>query len=535
MARFPTPILDDPKQINTGNQTQQTPNLPAVTNASIGKAVGQAGAVLFDISEKAKRANDVTKLTEASLGMQKAQMDFATFQQKNPNEKDWLPEWQRLTSDMEKQIGQMELTPDARATMTARFGDWSSRGTINVQAQSYQQTGKRMDATVEQAKMLAIETGDLSILQRAQDDRRAAGYGLEEVDQVEYMQVAEAAKGKQVGNLRDQIPELIRMGNQGDLNAWMQLKGVNDQLRDLGALDPANYELAQKQAERGELEGVINARINGANGLPVDLTRARKITDDSDLPSGVKSELYTNIDRAKKRYANQDLMNFMDRAARGEVVDGDDFYSQYFSDSENAAARAEINSALPVSPEAEATMYLGSMAMIDNLNPELLKEENPQEVIQFAKLALAIKKSPPHLRNQLSNALEAKMSGKEEKTAAADGARLGREMLKEIVDAEEQSFFTGAGADKKLDPKKQAEWMKFQQKVFNMEKDIEKRVKGVEDLKKVNEIVSDVLNDDYVKAKKKVYSPPVNSGFNRPEGRVEGIDPIPFNFGLPTR
>ena len=75
------PILTSPAQINTGNQTLQTPQLPAVTNASIGKALGTAANVVFDISEKAKRANDVTKLTEASLAMNKAQADFATWQQ----------------------------------------------------------------------------------------------------------------------------------------------------------------------------------------------------------------------------------------------------------------------------------------------------------------------------------------------------------------------------------------------------------------------------------------------------------------------
>ena len=100
MARIP--ILQDPQQINTGNQTIQTPNLPAVTNASIGKAMGDVSNVISDISEKARRANDVTKLTEASLAMNKAQADFATWQQspEGQNEKDWLPKWESLQNDI---------------------------------------------------------------------------------------------------------------------------------------------------------------------------------------------------------------------------------------------------------------------------------------------------------------------------------------------------------------------------------------------------------------------------------------------------
>lgn len=149
MARIP--ILNSPAQLNTGNQTVRTPNLPAVTNASIGKAVGDVSNVMMDISEKAKRVQDVTKLTEASLAMNQAQVDFATFQQENPDESKWLPKWQELQDSIKSRFDQEELTPDARLQLSDRFSSWGTRGTIMVQANAFKQTGQRMEQSIENA------------------------------------------------------------------------------------------------------------------------------------------------------------------------------------------------------------------------------------------------------------------------------------------------------------------------------------------------------------------------------------------------
>lgn len=533
MARIP--ILQDPAQLNTGNQTLQTPNLPAVTNASIGKAIGDVANVAFDISEKAKRANDVTKLTEASLAMNKAQMDFATFQQEQPDESKWLPKWQELQSSLQSQFDAAELTPDARLQLSERLSSWGTRGTIMVQANAFKKAGQRMDATVELAKGEAIKSGNLSVFTDAQKARAAAGFSQgQEFDELEYVQVQDASKAKRISELRDQVPELIRLGNQGDREAWVKLKGVYDQQKELGGLDQENYEIAQKQADRGEIESLITARINGTDGLPVDLTRAKKLIDGSDLTPQTKAELENDIYKAKQRYANQDILNFMNNVVTGAANDGDDFTSQYMEPAELAEARAKINEAIPVSPESEARMYLDTMVMIDELNPNLVKEQNPAEVVEFAKAALSVKKAPPHLRNRLADALQAKLAGKDEKSAAADGAKLGREMLQTIIKSKEAEFFQGEGADRKLNPAKAAEWMKFQQKAFNLEQEIDRRVKGVEDTKKINEIVSSILSADYVKAKKDAFYTPSGSGFEKEQPATNQHGYGTFRMDMPA-
>ena len=251
MARIP--ILQDPQQINTGNQTLQTPNLPAVTNASIGKAMGDVSNVISDISEKARRANDVTKLTEASLAMNQSQVDFATFQQENPDESKWLPKWQELQNGIKSRFDQEALSPDARLQLADRFSSWGTRGTINVQAQAFKQAGQRMDATGELVKREAIRTGNLEPVRQFQKNRAVAGLSRgPEFDAVEYAQVEDASKAKRLQDLRAEESELMRLGNQGDMNAWQDLKSNYDQQRDLGGFVGKNYERAQKQAERGE-------------------------------------------------------------------------------------------------------------------------------------------------------------------------------------------------------------------------------------------------------------------------------------------
>ena len=530
MARIP--ILQDPQQLNTGNQTVKTPNLPAVTNAAVGQALGNVAQVAMDISEKAKRANDVTKLTEASLAMNQAQVDFATWQQspEGQDEKQWLPKWQEMQNSIKSRFDQEELTPDARLQLADRFSSWGTRGTIMVQANAFKQTGQRMEDAGKLARIQSIEMKDPMPYKQHLDTMERAGFITPEAKALEYRAVEDVVKSSQLQSLRSQESELMRLGNQGDSQSWIKLKENYDQQKALGGLDEANYDLAQKQAEMGELQALVQSRIYGSNGVPVDLERAKTIIQKSDLTPQVKADLELEVSRARTRYANQDIIAFADRMAKGEAIDGNDFMSPYMGEAELAETRAKINEAAPVTPEQEARFYLDTMTAIDDFDPEKAKERDPAEVVKMAKAALGIRKSPPHLRNLLAETMQAKMSNSESKGIVADGEKRARSMLLEIVKGKEAEFFQGEGAEKKIKPGKESEWMKFQQRVFGLETQVSDRIKDVKDTQKIDQIVSDVLGADYTSVKKSAYMPAPQSGFGpmRPEGRVEGIDPILF-------
>jgi hypothetical protein len=170
MARIP--ILQGPGQIQTGNQTFKTPNLPAVTNEAIGQGLAKVGAVAFDIAEKAKRAEDLTNLTNASIAMQKAQLDFSTFQQspEGQDETKWMNKWNEIQDGLKTQFDQMKLSSDARMRLQDRLTDWSTRGTIMVQADAYKQTGKRTVMAVQNAIDIGKQTNNWSSADTALQD-----------------------------------------------------------------------------------------------------------------------------------------------------------------------------------------------------------------------------------------------------------------------------------------------------------------------------------------------------------------------------
>lgn len=516
MARIP--ILNDPAQLRTGNQTQQTAQLPAVTNASLGKALGDVANVASNIQEMSRRANDVTYLTNASLRMNEAQKEFATFQQNEPDESKWLDEWKRLETSIQSEVGAMPLTPNARAQLTNRFSEWSTNGTINVQASQFKQAGKRMDATGELAKREAIKTGNLEPVRQFQKNRAEAGFSQgPEFDALEFAQVEDAVKAKQSQDLRQEEAELMRLGNEGNLNAWVDLEQNYNKQKELGALTEKEHARGIKQVTAGAEKAIVRSRINGWGGLPVDLTEAKRLIQSSkELSPQDRMELDYETDKARNRYANQDIISFADRMAKGEAVDGNDFHSQYMGESELADARAKINEAIPTTPEREAIFYLETMAAIDEFDPVMAKERDPAEVIKMAKATMGIRKAPPHLRSLLSETMRLKMSGTEDKSIIADGEKIARDMLLQIVKSKEDEFYTGDGADKKLDQSKASEWMRFQQRIFDKMSEVSRRIKDVKDTKNINQIVSDVLGEDYVKVKKtQRYDPPQGSGFNR--------------------
>lgn len=521
MARIP--ILQDPAQLQTGNRTLRTPDLPAVTNAGIAKGLADVGAVAMDISEKAKRANDVTNLTNASIEMQKAQLEFATFQQETPDETKWLPKWKEINSRLEGQFSQMPMTPDARAQLQNRLTTWSTNGTIQVQASAFKQTGQRMASTVELAKKQAIDTGDIDLARQALDAEVAAGFKTKEQSDVEFYDVQEAGKAKQIQSMKAQRAEAVRV------NDWSQVADLNEKIFELGGMDKENFDIASRQALEGQLESDILGMVNGADGKPVNIADAHKMVDQySILPQETKERLHKQIDDYKKEYANQDILKAMDDLVTGKLTTGAQFESQYLSPSQLAEARASIDKAIPPTPEQETEMYLGTMKAISDLDPEMVKRQDPQESLEFVKVAAAINRSPAHIRNRLADALTAQLSGNQDLSANGVAMRVARETMSDILQSKKASYFTvDRNGKQTLIKGKEADWIKEQARIMRMENEFERRMRGIENPtdKQFQDALQAVFGLDMNAARIDAYQPQPQSGFDvGPVRRREGID-----------
>lgn len=515
MARIP--ILKDPGQLSTGNQTQQTPNLPAVTNASLGKALGNIGEMAMDISEKAKRADDVTKLTEASMAMNKAQMDFATFQQQNPDEKQWLPKWQEIQTSLQQQFNATEVTPEARLQLNDRLSDWSMRGTINTQANAFKQAGQRMENSFK-----ASLVGDnFDAARQNIQDRVNGGLLTKEEGDYRIAVTNDRQKTKQLTELTRQAPELIARGNQGDMSAWQELKSNYDQQKDLGYISEGRHKDLLRYADEGEFKSVIYTRINGTDGMPVDLTRAAKMAEESDLPSQQKLEIMDDIEKARKRYANQDLLAFANNAASGGILNADDFDSKYMGEAEKQETRNEIRKATPISETEIAATYIQTLKQIDAIDVNAIETQNPIEIAKIARVALTIPMLPTYMRDGLSSSLQAKLSNKEEDSVISDGRRRAVSMLDAINKEKESKFFVGYGADRRIPDNQKEAYLEFQNNVFKQEQEIYKRIQGVDDTEKINKVILDVLGKDYRETRKNPY-------------KIAPLNPLPSTIARPV-
>lgn len=249
MARIP--ILQNPGQLNTGNQTPQTANLPAVTNAPVGQALSQVSNVASEIAQKAARANDVANLTEASLAMNKAQADFSTFQMENPDESKWLPKWQELTQEMEGKFSQLPLTPEARLSLTSRLGDWSMKGKTQVEAQAFKQAGRKAELAVQNAIQVGQQTGDFMPARQAAADYQAALPMTDEERQAMELQIQGAERKYAAEDFQ------AKLTNARDNFDGLAMMDAVLQAEQAGVLKPSEAKVYEDEAKRVEAIGAF--------------------------------------------------------------------------------------------------------------------------------------------------------------------------------------------------------------------------------------------------------------------------------------
>jgi hypothetical protein len=397
MARIP--ILNDPQQLRTGNQVQQTPNLPVVTNASIGKAVGDVGNVLFDISEKAKRANDVTKLTEASLAMNKAQMDFATFQQEQPDESKWLPKWKEMTTNLETQFNAQELTPDARLQLTERLSSWGTRGTINVQAGAFKQAGKNAGLAVQNALTVASQTGDFSTVRQAADDYNKAIPSSPEERQAMSLQIDTSEKRFQAEDFQSKV----RMAREQYDGAGM-FDAVLDAEKK-GILTPQEVKELSDESMRIEAMGTVRQM---ADVDPIIAKAKIKAGAFPELTPDERIKAETYAEGVQRDFQQREVSSFADFVTNGGSAK--DFRFQWnLSDAKQAELREAATAPMQLTEAQASAKRLELEARIGKYDQD--KDPSRLEMLRISADLDAYKQAVPYMASDLAMSWGGKKGG----------------------------------------------------------------------------------------------------------------------------
>jgi len=131
------------------------------------KALGQASEAFQVMAKKTAEANDTRQLIEAEGDMRRHAMEFQQFQQTTTDQDQWLPEWQKRQTEMQKRMDGLKLTDNARLRLTSSFGRWSDSNAIAIQGEAFKQSvGRAKQAVVNRANESAA-SGDFQGIQSA--------------------------------------------------------------------------------------------------------------------------------------------------------------------------------------------------------------------------------------------------------------------------------------------------------------------------------------------------------------------------------
>ena len=168
MARIPLYNDGNSLRAPVGARVPMPAQLQAGEGAAAwGQAFGQASKAFQVMAQKTAEANDTRQLIEAEGDMRRHAMEFQQFQQTTTDQDQWLPEWQKRQTEMQKRIDGMKLTEGARLRLTSSFGRWSDSNAIAIQGEAFKQSvGRAKQAVVNRANESAA-SGDFQGIQSA--------------------------------------------------------------------------------------------------------------------------------------------------------------------------------------------------------------------------------------------------------------------------------------------------------------------------------------------------------------------------------
>lgn len=523
----------------------------------LGTVLRGAGQALSDVAKQmremelqAQRADDARQLVELEGMMNQAQIRQLEFQQQNQEQDEWLPQWEQESKALSDQLGKMKLSPEAQLTAKETVDKFSANGTLRVMGQSYAKAQDRGTDAILNRMATANEDEIPVIINMA----KSSGLKTPEFWDAQGIVYAKRASSRQLQGLEQQKLEAIRVGD------FVQVSNLNAQIHAMkGFRDDKEYQAEQKRAMEGQLERDILSMVDGSlletevvsttgeqgqnlkRYAGIDFEGARKALESTDiLPAQEKQRISAEIDRYQRRWSNTEIAKTLDDLAQGKIKSSADVDLKYSPPAVVAKVKQDIDEAIPPTNEETAAFYLNTRKLIESIDPEMMKEEDPATVSKWVASVAQINQAPTHIRDRLATVLRKQLSDGPDATANATYMRGARDALSDILELKKPEYFTPTSTGKMvLNPKRQAEWLREQSRFLQMENEVEKRLKAIPDPtdKQYLDILNAVMGADMTSARQSEYLEPRASGFEMtplpgPARRVDGIDASLFPSSL---
>lgn len=456
MARIPIAAL--PGQIQTGNQTVRTAQMPVQQESSMARGLSQVADTSARVVMLANRADDFKNMTQAGIAMQEAQVEFAKFQQSTPDESQWLGQWEKTVQNVQTRMAELPLSAEARQTLMGRFSTWSTNGTIQVNAEAFRQKGKNAIRAVENAKTYGLQTGQWDAADQALEDLK--GTGLLHATELEAMalDVQGSKMAKFAEDYKAAKAEAIRSGDYATASM------LDEEARLMNVITEKQYEVLQKQNVTGQLVTDVQRKAE------VDPAGAREMLKTFELPDVDRRNLESFIEQQDRVKQIGEIKDIADKVATGEIKRGEEVqFSFITSPAEQQKIKTEIDAAPPTQDEV-AFELLALEQAIDEFDPVAFGNNNPEEVRKMVALSARVEKLPVYVKGEVSTKWRRRLSGEGPTTKEAFVSS-GLKVINELVAADRNKFFK---RDKTVIPEKRAEFAQFEMDMTRMANELKR-------------------------------------------------------------
>lgn len=161
MARVPLYNGGNLTPAPSGARVPMPAALPVGSNGQAwSQALDNVSGTLQTLALKKAEADDSRQLIEAEGEMQRHELEFQQFQQTTTDQDQWLPEWQKRQSGLQKYMDGLKLTDGARTRLNSGFGRWSGNKAIAIQGEAFKKSVERSLQAIETRAGQAADNRD---------------------------------------------------------------------------------------------------------------------------------------------------------------------------------------------------------------------------------------------------------------------------------------------------------------------------------------------------------------------------------------